>query len=140
MVNVAIILGNLVKAPQVRALPSGLSVTSFDVRVRRYDLSADTVPVSVFTNAGYQLLSWEEGEELLVVGRVRRRFFRAGGSTQSRTEVVADRVVAVSDKSSVASALAEATNMLSMGLALSSFPTREEAGAEPEADADGQRV
>jgi single-strand DNA-binding protein len=27
------------------------------------------------------------------VGRVRRRFFRAGGTTQSRTEVVADSVV-----------------------------------------------
>jgi len=30
---------------------------------------------------------------MLVVGRVRRRFFRAGGSTQSRTEVVAEAVV-----------------------------------------------
>ena len=28
-----------------------------------------------------------------MVGRVRRRFFRAGGVTQSRTEVVADEVV-----------------------------------------------
>ena len=30
---------------------------------------------------------------VVVVGRVRRRFFRAGGATASRTEVVADRVV-----------------------------------------------
>ena len=30
---------------------------------------------------------------MVVTGRVRRRFFRAGGSTQSRTEVVADVVV-----------------------------------------------
>ncbi|MET0577799.1 MAG: hypothetical protein ABW122_04015, partial [Ilumatobacteraceae bacterium] len=29
-----------------------------------------------------------------VIGSVRRRFFRAGGSTQSRTEVVAERAVA----------------------------------------------
>jgi single-strand DNA-binding protein len=31
---------------------------------------------------------------VVVVGSVRRRFFRVGGATQSRTEVVADRVVA----------------------------------------------
>ena len=31
---------------------------------------------------------------VLVVGRVRRRFFRVGGSLQSRTEVVADVVLA----------------------------------------------
>jgi single-strand DNA-binding protein len=30
---------------------------------------------------------------VVVTGRVRRRFFRAGGYTQSRTEVVADAVV-----------------------------------------------
>jgi single-strand DNA-binding protein len=32
-------------------------------------------------------------ETVVVVGRVRRRFYRAGGATQSRTEVVADVVV-----------------------------------------------
>lgn len=32
-------------------------------------------------------------ERMVVIGRVRRRFFRAGGGTQSRTEVVAEAVV-----------------------------------------------
>ena len=36
--------------------------------------------------------SWEAGQAVVVVGHVRRRFFRAGGATQSRTEVVAERV------------------------------------------------
>ena len=31
------------------------------------------------------------GDEVVVTGRVQRRFFRAGGATQSRTEVVAER-------------------------------------------------
>lgn len=35
----------------------------------------------------------EPDTEVVVVGRVRRRFFRAAGSTQSRTEVVADKVI-----------------------------------------------
>ncbi len=35
-----------------------------------------------------------DGEaEVVVVGRVRRRWFRSGGATQSRTEVVAEGVV-----------------------------------------------
>ena len=34
------------------------------------------------------------GADLVVLGSVRRRFFRAGGATQSRTEVVAEKVVA----------------------------------------------
>ena len=32
------------------------------------------------------------GAEVIVVGHVRRRFFRAGGTTQSRTEVVVERL------------------------------------------------
>jgi single-strand DNA-binding protein len=34
------------------------------------------------------------GTDVVVVGSVRRRFFRAGDATQSRTEVVAERIVA----------------------------------------------
>ena len=37
--------------------------------------------------------TWAAGDEVLVTGRIRRRFFRAGGVTQSRTEVVATDVV-----------------------------------------------
>jgi hypothetical protein len=33
------------------------------------------------------------GDAVVVVGRVRRRFFRSAGRTQSRTEVLADGVV-----------------------------------------------
>ena len=33
------------------------------------------------------------GADVVVIGSVRRRFFNAGGATQSRTEVVADKVV-----------------------------------------------
>jgi single-strand DNA-binding protein len=36
---------------------------------------------------------YDVDEKVVVVGRVRRRFFQAGGTTQSRTEVVAEAVV-----------------------------------------------
>ena len=38
-------------------------------------------------------LDHDVDERMVVTGRVRRRFFRTGGGTQSRTEVVADAVV-----------------------------------------------
>jgi hypothetical protein len=42
------------------------------------------------------------------VGRVRRRFFRTGGATQSRTELVADRVLPLALEEGVRTALAYA--------------------------------
>jgi single-strand DNA-binding protein len=105
MVNIAVLVGQLVKAPQTRALPSGLQLTSFDLRVQRPEEAADTVPVAMFvTEPGAP--PWGEGEELVVVGRVRRRFFRAGGGTQSRTEVVADHVVRVAEAEECSEVLA----------------------------------
>jgi single-strand DNA-binding protein len=47
-----------------------------------------------------------------VVGRVRRRFFRAGGTTQSRTEVVADTVVPATQAKRVEAALRRAREAL----------------------------
>jgi hypothetical protein len=35
----------------------------------------------------------DRGDEVLVVGQVRRRFFRSGGAVASRTEVVAETVL-----------------------------------------------
>lgn len=112
MVNIVVLIGQLAKRPEARSLPSGLSLANFDVRVQRADASADTVPVALFTGPD-DAPSWQEGEELLVVGRVRRRFFRVGGSTQSRTEVVAERVLPVGEVDAVAEALEQAKNALS---------------------------
>jgi len=48
----------------------------------------------------------EAGTEVVVVGSVRRRFFRTGGATASRTEVVATQVVPARQRKRV-SALAD---------------------------------
>ncbi|HET7523922.1 MAG TPA: hypothetical protein VFJ79_07250, partial [Acidimicrobiales bacterium] len=50
----------------------------------------------------------DAGVGVVVVGRVRRRFFRSGGVTQSRTEVVASRVVRAGASARVRAALDEA--------------------------------
>jgi single-strand DNA-binding protein len=90
--NLAVLVGVLSRDAEVRALPSGDHLVALEVTVRPEGGPADTVPVA-WPDAPAEAGRWPAGEEVLVTGRVRRRFFRAGGSTQSRTEVVADRVV-----------------------------------------------
>ena len=91
--NVTVLQGCLSRPPEVRELPSGDVLVSYDITVpAREGRRAESVPV-VWPDAPATAASLEPDTEVVVVGRVRRRFFRAGGSTQSRTEVVADQVV-----------------------------------------------
>jgi single-strand DNA-binding protein len=102
--NVTIVQGTLSRPPEARALASGATVVSYDVTVRPADGPAETVPVSWFDPpAAADRLA--EGDDVLVTGRVRRRFYRAGGRTQSRTDVVADAVVRTSARVRSARAL-----------------------------------
>jgi hypothetical protein len=47
----------------------------------------------------------EPGTEIVVVGRIRRRFFRAAGATASRVELEADVVARATDRRRVRAAL-----------------------------------
>jgi single-strand DNA-binding protein len=91
-VNVVVLRGTLSRPPTVRALPSGDRLATYDVSSERADGGIDSAPVVWFdppeTAEGYQA-----GEEVVVVGRVRRRFYRSAGVTHSRTEVVAEQVL-----------------------------------------------
>jgi hypothetical protein len=87
-VNLAIVRGRLAAEPDLRPLPGGTTVAHLDVVT---DLG--TVPVAWHEPRSATLAALPVGVELLVVGRVARRFFRSGGRTLGRTEVVADRVV-----------------------------------------------
>jgi single-strand DNA-binding protein len=92
--NVAVVRGTLSRAPEVRALPSGDEVASLEVTVAPHDAQtkAESVPVSVADPPEW-LRNLDPGDEVAVLGRIRRRFFKAGPTTQSRTELVAERVV-----------------------------------------------
>ena len=116
--NVVILRGRLSRPPQSRALPSGDIVITYEVTVPRPGQRAETVPVA-WLDAPASAADLAVDEEVVVVGRVRRRFFRAGGSTQSRTEVAAERVVPTRHRvragQAVAGALATAEEVVAAG-------------------------
>lgn len=88
-IDLALVVGVLSSDPTITDLPSGSTLHRYEVTVR--DRSpADSVPVSWFDATRPPALS--AGDEVVVVGRVRRRFFRAGGATRSATEIEAERV------------------------------------------------
>jgi single-strand DNA-binding protein len=115
MLNMVVVIGRLARPLQVRSLPSGISLCCFDLQVDRADQTADTVPVALFDGTDV-VRDWDAGAEVLVVGRVRRRFFRVSGGTQSRTEVVADLAVPLTDINGARQALSAASAVLT-GLA-----------------------
>lgn len=87
--NIVVIQGTLSSEPVERTLPSGETLTSLEVTTRADGEAARSVPVVTTRSVG----SLAGGDEVVVVGCVRRRFFRAAGSTQSRTEVEARSVL-----------------------------------------------
>ena len=105
--NIVLLRGHLSRPPESRTLPSGVDLVAYDVTVRRPDGPADTVPVVRFDPPA-SAVDLLPDEEVVVLGRVRRRFFRAGGATQSRTEVVAESVVPARQRKRVERLLAQA--------------------------------
>jgi single-strand DNA-binding protein len=91
-VNVVILRGTLSSDPAVRTLPSGDPLATFEVTIRPPEGPAETVPVA-WPKAPKRATSLSAGSEVVVTGRVRRRFFKAGGVTASRTEVLADNLL-----------------------------------------------
>lgn len=90
--NVVVLVGRLARPASLRQLPSGDTVAEFEVTVAREGRRAETVPV-VWERPPTAATDHGTGTEVVVVGRARRRFFRAAGQTASRTEVVAAQLV-----------------------------------------------
>jgi len=92
--NLVLLRGRLSSEPRSRVLPSGSSLVSYEVTT---DISAggrSSVPV-VWFDPPRTTPELVAGDDVVVAGEVQRRFFRTGGVVQSRTQVVASRVVPV---------------------------------------------
>ena len=104
--NLVVLQGRLARPAELRQLPSGSQLVNLELTIRPPEGPAETAPI-VWFDAPAWASTLEQDASVLVVGRVRRRFFKAGGATQSRVEVVARRVIRASSTKGVRSALTE---------------------------------
>lgn len=111
MTNIAVLVGRLARPAEPRDLPSGDRLVLYEVTIPRETGRAETVPV-VWIGAPASAEDYDLDEKVVVVGRVRRRFFTSGGATQSKTEVVADAVVPTRQAKRARAALDKAHNLL----------------------------
>lgn len=99
--NKALIIGNLTRDPEQKALPSGMQVTSFSVATNRVykDRDGNRQEATEYHNivvfgrqaetSGQYL---KKGQSVLVEGRLQTRSWEQDGVKKYRTEIVADRV------------------------------------------------
>lgn len=100
--NKAIIIGNLTRDPETKALPSGIKVTTLGVATNRVwkdksgarQESTDYHNVVVFGRQAETVSQYlKKGSSLLVEGRLQTRAWDGSdGQKRYRTEIVADRI------------------------------------------------
>lgn len=101
--NKAIVIGNLTRDPEMRALPSGIQVTSFSLATNRVwkdkngakQESVDYHNVVVFGRQAETAAQYlKKGASVMVEGRMQTRSWddKGSGEKKYRTEIVADRV------------------------------------------------
>jgi len=111
--NKAMIVGNLTRDPEMKALPSGQNVTSFSLATNRVwndkdgnkQEAADYHNIIVFGKQAESVAKYlTKGSQALVEGRLQTRSWEKDGQKMYRTEIVADRVQFGSKKQDAAPA------------------------------------
>jgi single-strand DNA-binding protein len=87
--NIVLLHGALSSAPRIKELPSGSLLTSWEVTTT-VDGAKLSVPV-VWFDGPKSIDAVTESDEVVVAGRVKRRYFHAGSRLVSATEVIASR-------------------------------------------------
>ncbi len=100
--NKAIVIGNLTRDPEIKALPSGIKVASFSVATNRVwkdkngvkQENVDYHNVVVFGRQAEMVGQYmKKGSSILVEGRMQTRSWDdASGVKKYRTEIVVDRM------------------------------------------------
>jgi single-strand DNA-binding protein len=109
-VNLAIVCGPCSVAPELRVLESGTRVASLSVRVPAGE-QATSVPVTVWDPPAW-IEALDAGDEVIVVGQVRRRFYSRPGGVGSRVDLEAVTVARARDRRRVDAALRRASREL----------------------------
>jgi single-strand DNA-binding protein len=100
--NKAIVIGNLTRDPEIKALPSGVKVASFSVATNRVwkdkngvkQENVDYHNIVVFGRQAEIVGQYmKKGSSILVEGRMQTRSWDdASGVKKYRTEIIADRI------------------------------------------------
>lgn len=100
-INQVILLGNLTRDPELKALPSGQSVCSFSLAVNRSwqgsdgqtQDAVDYFDVTAWGKLGELVSQYlSKGRKCLVMGRLSQRSWEQDGQKRSKVEVVANDV------------------------------------------------
>ena len=102
--NLVVVRGTLRADPERRDLANDDDVLLCDVLVHVDEGPTESVPV-LWASPPAVADRLVAATDVVVVGRVRRRFFRVGGATATRTEVHADAIVPVRAGTTVRRAL-----------------------------------
>lgn len=101
--NKAIIVGNLTRDPELKSLPSGMTVCQFSMATNRVwkdkngakQESADFHNIVVFGRTAESVAKFmKKGSQIMVEGRIQTRSWedKTSGEKKYRTEIVADSV------------------------------------------------
>lgn len=100
-INKAIVYGNLTRDPEMKALPSGMQVTTFSLATNRVFRDKDGKKqeqteyhnIVVFGRQAETVSQYlRKGAGAFVEGRMQTRSWEQDGQKKYRTEIVADRV------------------------------------------------
>ena len=99
--NKALIIGNLTRDPELKAIPSGIKVCSFSVATNRVwkdkngakQEAADYHNIVVFGRQAETVAQYmKKGSQVMIEGRMQTRSWDADGGKKYRTEIIADRI------------------------------------------------
>src|SRR5262245_48605160 len=96
-VNLSVLCGPCSGAPEVRVLESGTRVASLAVRCPGGDDRATSVPVTVWDPPAW-VEALAPGDPVVVVGRLRRRFYQRPGGVSTRVDVEAELIGRARDR------------------------------------------
>lgn len=101
-INKAIIAGNVTRDPELRALPSGVKVTTFSVATNRFWKDAATGErkemaeyhnIVVFGRQAENCAQYvKKGSQICIEGRIQTRSWEQDGQKKYRTEIIAENV------------------------------------------------
>jgi len=90
-VNLSVVCGPCSATPEIRVLESGTRLATLAIRCPTGDDRATSVPVTVWDPPAW-VEALEPGDPVVVVGRLRRRFYQRPGGVGARVDVEAELI------------------------------------------------